>query len=384
MRGLLYYGNKDIRYSESVKEPQIKVGKELIIDVAYCGICGSDLHEYLDGPIFFDKASKGGDEISNQKLPLCLGHEFAGVVKEVGPEVTKFKVGDHVCVEATAHCHDRYRFDNPRSKTHECSACKRGLTNSCHYLNFTGLGFCDGAMSERVVASEEHTIFLPKSIPLEIGALVEPLSVAWHAVRISGLQPGDTALVLGAGPIGLATILALQGHQAGKIVASEPAAIRREQAQKLGVEVFNPFEHPSLEEGIEALKRTVGEGFQYSFDASGIRSTFVTSIDALDAGGKAVNIAIWPDKPVDFKPMKVTLEEKAYLGSMCYTATDFEQVIDAIDKGLIDVELCRHMITGKIKLEDGLEKGFKELVEHKDKHVKVLITPHDIDDPFLV
>ncbi|ODV60974.1 2,3-butanediol dehydrogenase [Ascoidea rubescens DSM 1968] len=380
MRGVLFYGRNDIRFSDDVQEPEIKVEDELIVDIAWCGICGSDLHEYLDGPIFFPKEGKG-HELSNWKSPQCMGHEFSGIVKKVGPKVTKVKPGDHVVVEATSHCSDRKRFqrNNPRINTAVCSACKMGSTNICHYLGFCGLGVHDGALSERVSVSEEHVVRIPKSLPLDIAALVEPLSVAWHAVRISRFQEGDNALVLGAGPIGLATILALQGHKAGRIVVSEPAKIRRDQAEKLGASsVFNPMDYSSFDEGVGVLKSLSdekGAGFKFSYDASGVPSTFKTSIDALGPNGMAVNIAIWPDKPVNFKPMDVTLEEKFYTGSMCYTVQDFEEVIDAIDKGLIDIEKCKQLITAKIKLEDTVEKGFLELINNKDVHIKILVSP---------
>ncbi|GMM32904.1 (R,R)-butanediol dehydrogenase [Saccharomycopsis crataegensis] len=381
MKGLLFYDKNDIKFSNDVKEPKIKVPDELIIDIAYCGICGSDLHEYLDGPIFFKKASTGGDELSNEKLPLCLGHEFSGTVREIGAGVTTLKPGDHVVVEAGATCADRRRFpsNNPRINTATCDACIAGRPNVCHYLNFCGLGFSDGGLSERVVTSEKHAIPIPKSIPMDIAALIEPLSVAWHAVRLSGLREGDSAVVLGSGPIGLATVLALQGHKAGKIVVSEPAEVRRLQAANFGVETFNPFEYKSLQEGIDALKATAGTGgFQYSFDASGVQASLDTSIGVLAAGGKATNIAIWPDVNKNFKPMSVTLEEKSYCGSMCYTRLDFEQVIEAIHTGNIDMKNIAQLITGKVKLEDAVEKGFKELINNKDHNIKILITPRDI------
>lgn len=382
MKGLLYYGNRDLRYSENIEEPTIQSPNEVLIDVAYCGICGSDLHEYLDGPIFFKKAASAtGDELSGAKLPMCPGHELSGVISKIGDGVKTLKVGDRVVVEASATCVDRKRVPkskNLRYDTPECSNCKRGITNCCLYLNFCGLGYSSGGFADKLVASEEHTVKITDNIPFDVAALTEPLSVAWHAVRISKLKEGDTAIVLGAGPIGLATILALQGHKAGRIVVSEIASIRREQAKSFGAEVFNSADYKSTVEAIEALKKlTNGAGFQYAFDASGVKPTFDTSIGVLGARGIAVNIAIWPNKPIDFYPMNVTLEEKFYTGSIGYTRQDFEEVIEAIEKGLIDLKRCKSMITGVVGLKDSVDKGFVDLMKHKDKHIKMLITPNN-------
>lgn len=380
MRGFLYYGNNNAKFSNEVPEPKIKTPNELILDVAFCGICGSDVHELLDGPIFFPKEGKG-HELSNIPAPQCMGHEFSGIVREIGSEVTKFKPGDHVVVEATAHCSDRKRFpeNNPRIDTPTCEECKNGLTNICKYGSFTGLGVSDGAFAERIVVGEEHVLKIPDSLPLDIAALVEPLSVAWHAVRLSGFKAGQSALVIGSGPIGLATILALQGHNAGIIVASEPAKIRREQAEKLKVNaVVNPMEYDDAIAQLKQLSGPKGNGFDYTFDASGIQVTYTTSIKALAPHGTAVNIAIWPDRYINTKPMDLTFHEKFYCGSMGYTPKDFEQVIEALADGRIDIEKCKTLITGKISLEDTYEKGFLELINNKDRNIKILVTPQKI------
>lgn len=378
MRALAYFGKKDIHFSDDIAKPEIGVDNELEIDISWCGICGSDLHEYLDGPIFFPEEGKTHG-VSGIGLPQPMGHEMSGIVSKVGPGVKgDYKVGDHVVVEATCTCLDRYRWPKiESSKLPPCSACKRGIYNCCTHLGFCGLGAHGGGFSEKVVISEQHVIKIPKEIPLDIAALVEPISVSWHAVKISNLKPGQSALVLGAGPIGLATILALQGHGAGKIVVSEPAQIRREQAAKLGVETFNPFEHG--EKAVEELRKIPpgGDGFDFSFDCSGMKATFDTGLHALTFRGVAVNIAVWGHKPIDFFPMDVTLQEKFVTGSMCYTAEDFKDVVNALSTGSIDIDKARHMITGRQKIEDGFEKGFMELIDHKEKNIKILLTPNN-------
>lgn len=377
MKGLLYYNRKDLRYSEEIPDPEIVNDNDVKIKVAYCGICGTDLHEYLEGPIFFPKVGSK-DGISGYELPQCPGHEMSGVVSAVGQGVTRVKVGDRVVCEATAHCSDRARYKTTIAQDiPECVACQHGKPNCCKDLNFLGLGTCSGGFGQYVVYGENHILKLTDKIPIDIAALVEPISVAWHAIECSGFKPGSSALVLGGGPIGLATILALKGHQAGKIVVSEPAKIRREFALKLGAQVFDPA---SSTDSINELKALVpeNEGFQYSYDASGVQSTLTTSIDALGPGGIATNIAIWADHPVNYIPMALTYQEKFATGSMGYVVKDFADVIAAMDRGLIPLESCRVLITGKVAVKDTLEKGYRELIEHKESNVKILVHPNEI------
>ncbi|KAH3661745.1 hypothetical protein OGAPHI_005923 [Ogataea philodendri] len=379
MKGLLYYGTNDIRYSESVSEPQIQNPNDVKLKVSFCGICGTDLKEYTysGGPVFFPK-NGAKNEISGYELPLCPGHEFSGVVVEVGTGVKNVKPGDRVAVEATSHCSDRARYkDTVAQDLGLCLACESGSPNCCTSLSFCGLGGASGGFAEYVVYGEDHMVKLPESVPDDIGALVEPIAVAWHAVERARFRPGDTALVLGGGPIGLATILALRGHQAGKIVCSEPAKIRREFAEDLGAEVFDPTQ---TEDANAALKAMVpeNEGFHASFDCSGIPQTFTTSVVAIGPSGTAVNVAIWGDHPIGFAPMSLTYQEKYATGSMCYTVKDFEAVVKALDEGLIPIEKARKLITGKVNLKDGVELGFKQLIEHKETNVKILVTPDEV------
>ncbi|SCV02524.1 LAMI_0H00166g1_1 [Lachancea mirantina] len=379
MRALAYFGEKTINFTKDLPEPVIGADDELIIDVSWCGICGTDLHEYLDGPIFFPKDGEP-HALSALELPQAMGHEMSGVVSKIGPGVSTVKVGDRVVVEVTGTCKDVYRWPkSKRFKEKKCAACARDLYNSCSHLGFCGLGCGSGGFAEKVVTSESHVVKLPDNIPMDVAALVEPLAVSWHAVRISGLKKGDSALVLGAGPIGLATILALQGHGAGKILVSEPAEFRREQAHSLGVEAFNPFDFG--DNVFEELRKRApgGEGFNFSYDCSGMKATFDAGLHALTFRGVAVNIAIWGHKPIDFYPMSVTLQEKFVTGSICYTREDFEAVVAALHEGRIDIDKARHMITGRERIEDGFDRGLMELINNK-KNIKILLTPNNFKE----
>lgn len=378
MRALAYFGQKDIRFTDELPEPVISADDDLLIDIAWCGICGTDLHEYTDGPIFFPEDGHTHN-ISGNGLPQAMGHEMAGVVSKIGPGVQGFEVGDHVVVEPTSTCLDRYRFPNSKHSGEEpCAACKRGLYNICSHLGLCGVGVQSGGFSERVVMNQKHVIKIPKHIPLDVAALVQPLAVSWHAIRISGLTAGKSALVVGGGPIGLGTILALQAYGASKIVVSEPAKNRRELAKLMGAEVFDPTEWEE-HEAVEYLRKVApgGDGFDYSFDCSGLPVTFRASVHALTFRGTAVNVSIWGHKPIDYFPMDVTYQEKVITGSMCYTMDDFKSVLKAIVDDVIEIERAKHMITGKVRIEDGFEHAIMKLLTHKEQTIKILLTPNN-------
>lgn len=376
MRGLVYCGKGDIRYEDSHPEPQLRCPSDVKIKVAYCGICGTDLHEYLDGPNFFDGSR---NVISNlPKKKQCMGHEMSGEIVEVGQEVKNLKVGDKVAVEATGTCIDRYRFpDSPHFSKPPCASCSQGCYNSCNYVAFSGLGFEDGGFAEYCVIGAHHAVPYPGDlIPEDVAALTEPISVAWHAVRKSGIGKGGSALILGSGPIGLATILSLKGHRVEKIVVVEPSKARRELAELLNVESFDPTGR-SIDETTDEVRKSTesGFGFTHSYDCSGVPDTFAMSFHGLNSNGIATNIAIWAHRPVQFYPMEVTLHEKLLTGSMGYTRKDFEQVIDAYKAGYIHPNEVKKLITHIAPLEKGVDDGIKELIEHKNRHIKILITP---------
>lgn len=379
MRALAYFGKGDIHFTKNLKEPTIQADDELIIDIHWCGICGTDLTEYTDGPIFFPKDNHC-HQISGEPLPQAMGHEMSGIITKIGPGVTKFKIGDHVVVEPTGTCKDRYRWKNSPSLNDEmCNACKKGYYNICSKLGLCGAGVQSGGFAERVVINEEHCHKVPKDLPLDIAALIQPIAVCWHALRICNFKKGSSALVIGGGPIGLGIILALHGHGCTDIVVSEPAKIRRDFAKKLGARVFDPLSKSSHEENIKYLRDIApgNDGFNYTFDCSGSQHTIDASIECLTFNGTAVNVAMWKNDPVKFFPMKITSQEKRYMGSMCYTSEDFEAVIKAFETRAIDWNLAEKLITGKVPIERGVEDAILKLLNDKENTVKILLTPNN-------
>lgn len=380
MRALVYHGNHDIRYDPSYPEPQITHDDEVKIKVTYCGICGSDLHEYLDGPIFF---SNEQNSISKRHHVQCMGHEMCGEIVEVGRGVgashPNLMPGLKVVVEPTGTCLDKPMFSP--EETSKCPSCSQGFYNTCTHITFNGLAFGDGGFSEYCVVGKYHIVPYPSDIiPDDVAALIEPLAVTWHAVRKSKIDPTDSALILGAGPIGLATIFALKGHRVENIYVSEPALGRRKLAAEFVGEsnVFDPMPYGNdIDSLAESLRQLTPNkfGFHHIYDCTGIPNTFNASIKCLTSNGTATNIAIWPNKPLDFFPMDITLMERKLAGSMCYTKIDFEQVIGAFKDGHIDPNEVRKLISSITPLSDGIKGGFLELIHKKNKHFKILLDP---------
>jgi len=224
MKALRWHGLKDLRL-ENIEEPKATKGK-VKIKVEWCGICGSDLHEYTAGPIFIP-----GHEphpITGEQAPVVMGHEFSGQVVEIGEGVTNVKVGDRVVVEPIYACG-------------ECTACKQGKYNLCSTMGFLGLAGGGGGFSEYVAAEDYMVHKIPDTVSYEQGALVEPSAVALHAIRQSSLKVGDKAAVFGAGPIGLLVIEALKASGASEIYAVELSEERKKKSSRVRCNCHRSF-----------------------------------------------------------------------------------------------------------------------------------------------
>jgi threonine dehydrogenase-like Zn-dependent dehydrogenase len=245
----------------------------------------------------------------------------------------------------------------------------------------------------------QNRFILHSALTVSNSALVEPLSVAWHAVSRSPLQEHDTVLVVGAGPIGLAIIQVLRAKGISNIIAVEVSERRREFALTLGaMEVLNPLE-------VDAVARVRsmtgdGGGAAIAFECSGVQAGLDTAMQGLRVRGTTVIVSLWEHKPI-IDAFAVVLDEKHVTGAAVFDDGDFEAVIDAIASGMFACPCIlllllllllllrwlwadflfpetgkiqpRPMITSKIPMEDVNEKGFKALIGEKDKHVKILV-----------
>jgi len=284
-------------------------------------------------------------------------HEYSGTIVKVGSKLQKsWKVGQNVAVEPDFGCG-------------ACNQCSPEGRNTCAKMGFIGLSGPSGGLGQYSAVGGENIHLLPDNIPLDIGALVEPLAVAWHAVRISGLKPGQSALVMGAGPIGASTIRSLRALGAKTVICAEPSKARQAIARASGAEhILNPITDDVV---ARCFELTGGEGVDVALDAAGLASgiTLNTAIKATKAGGTITNIAIHNDLvPIDL--VSLYMRERSLNGIIGYTPQDFREVIEALAAGKMQGD---DMITGRIRLDDLVEGGFHELLNNKDSHVKIMV-----------
>lgn len=298
---------------------------------------------------------------------------MSGTVIEVGPDVNDLQVGQQVCVNPSLD--DRHYGVEP------CSPCSQGKRNLCKRWATYGLNASGGGFSEEIVVKGMNCLVLPTGVSLKVGALAEPLAVAWHCIRTSGFKAGQNVLILGAGPIGLAILLLLRIWDANKIIVTEVAEQRILQAQKFGADiVFNPLQksadsHAEGEEDsstIAAIREYAVDGVDIAFDATGLQSTLDTGLAAVRPGGTFFNVAIH-EKPLQLNLNDIATLEKKLMGGICYTNEDFRHVLDAMASGKIPFE---QMVTAVVPLSNIIEGGFGELINNKADHVKILIQPN--------
>ncbi|KAH7002553.1 chaperonin 10-like protein, partial [Ilyonectria destructans] len=383
MRAIVFHGKGDIRLEE-VEVP--KCGPtDVQLKPAFVGICGTDLHEYLEGAYLIPTTPH---PVTGKKLPVIIGHEYSGTVSEVGDEINDLKAGDRVVVQPII-------FDGT------CNSCQKGLINCCPNSGFIGLSGksrcrdlvevseadiylgIGGGLAEYTTVPRYAVYKIPDNVSLKVAALVEPLAVAWHAVKLSGFQPNDAALILGAGPIGLAILHILKSQGGSQIIVSETAEKRRQFATNFGASTVID---PTREDVGERCKTLcAGEGVQVVFDCAGVQSTLEAALAASRPRAVIVNVAVWAGEAV-LSPNHFLLNERTYRGSATYSATVFPEVIAALAQGKIStLSLMKRpltrlgkldpepMITSLIEMDEIEEKGFKALVTSKDSQVKILV-----------
>ncbi len=349
MKALVWHGKEDVRISD-VPEPSAGKG-EVKIKIQACGICGSDLHEYRSGPVIIPRKPH---PLTGNEPPVIIGHEFAGDVVEVGEGVNKIAVGDRVSVNACLVCH-------------ECYWCKKGEYNLCAKLGSIGFAH-DGGFAEFVSVPEYTCYKIPESVSYEVGSFVEPVAVAVHAVKRSRIKAGDTVAVVGAGPIGILVMQSAFASGAGRVFVVEPMPSRRELAKKLGAtEVFDPTEgdagkmiHP-LTDGLRA---------DIAFECVGKAASLETALKISGKGARIVIAGIFTN-PVEFPFIRMQAHEKELIGSSAYP-DEFPAAINFLADGRVKVD---SLISSRIKLDEIIEKGFKELIENPAKHIKIIVSP---------
>ncbi|WP_210605080.1 2,3-butanediol dehydrogenase [Brevibacterium oceani] len=351
MRAARFHDRRDIRI-EDIPEPELLPGT-VAIDVAWCGICGTDLHEYLEGPIFVPPAGHP-HPISGEDAPVTMGHEFSGTITALGEGVTDLEAGANVVVEPYIIADD---VDTSIGQSYQLSK----------DMNFIGLGGRGGGLAEKIVVQRRwvHPI---GDIPLDEAALIEPLSVAHHAFVRSGAQAGQVAIVGGAGPIGLLTAAVLKAEGL-TVFVSELSEARKTKALSTGAadEVFDPRDGDVAE---AVRERTDGHGADVGFECSSVPVVLDMLLDAVRPGGVLVNVSIWGHKPEVDMP-KLVLKEIDLRGTIGYSGDHPATIALA---GSDDLDLSA-FITAKIGLDDLITGGFDELINNNEQHVKIIVDP---------
>ncbi|WP_246126063.1 2,3-butanediol dehydrogenase [Bizionia myxarmorum] len=346
MKAARWYAAKDIRVEEtevpSPKENQVKIA------VKFTGICGSDLHEYTNGPqlIPVDKPYA----LNGHQGTTTLGHEFSGVVEEVGNQVKNIKKGDRVTVEPI--------FRNPES-----SFISTGEYNLSEPLGFVGLT-SNGGFAKYVVVEDYMVHKMPDKMTFEQGAIVEPAAVAAYAIQRSGMKMGDTVMVSGAGPIGLLTVQVAIASGASQIFVSDLSENRLKKAKEVGATHTFDARDKDISKKIREI---TGHGADIFIDAAGVQASFDTGINSLRNGGTAVLVALF-GKKITHDALNQTLRELTIIGTAAYRNI-FPEVIALIGSGRLPVE---KLVTSVIPLEDIVEKGFESLVNDPSE-VKILV-----------
>ena len=337
MRALVKYapgkGNVGVR-EMPVREPE---ADELLIKVKYCGICGTDLHIYL------------GHMDKRVTMPQIIGHEMSGIIAEIGAGVTGWQIGDRVVVRPLAPCGN-------------CPACRAGHSHICYNLKFLGID-TPGALQESWTVPAYTLHHIPDHLPLDKAALIEPLAVACHDVRLGDIQPGEYVVVIGGGPIG--TLVALVAQQAGaNVLISEVSPFRVNLAREIGLDAVNP-----KETDLVALvnERTGGAGADVVFEVSGSAAGAAVMTDLVRTRGRIVIVAIFAQAP-PVNLHRFFWRELHLCGARVYEPEDFEQAIDLAARSVLPLD---RLISAKEPLAN-LGAVFQQ-IETNPTLMKVLI-----------
>jgi (R,R)-butanediol dehydrogenase/meso-butanediol dehydrogenase/diacetyl reductase len=307
MRAALYHGPGDIRL-DNVPEPN-PGPDDVKVRTLHNGLCGTDLHQYFVGPM------------SPAPLPVVVGHEFAGEVVEVGRNVTRVAVGDVVAVEPLWPCG-------------ACPPCEAGDYNLCVQILCHGLGGPGGGLSEFTIVRERMAYRLPEQVGPVLGALVEPMSVAYRAVLRAHPLPGVAAVVLGGGPIGIGSLLALRALGVEDVTVVEPAAQRRAAVSALGAETVLD---PSATDVVGAIREaTHGAGVPVVIDAAGVAASFTAGLGVASTKARFVTVAAYME-PVTYNPTDAMMREIEIVSSFSY-AGEFDAVIGHMAAGRYPTE----------------------------------------------
>ena len=301
----------DIEKLEVGEAPMPKIGTDdVLIKVRSVGICGSDLHYYREGAI--------GD--FKVEFPFILGHEAAGIVEEVGENVTSLKKGDRVCMEPGVPCM-------------KCEECLSGHYNLCRDVRFWATPPYDGVLSEYVAHPAAFTFKIPDNMSFTEGALVEPLAIGLHACNMGGVKLGQTVAILGAGCIGLVTLLAAKAYGATQIIVGDVLEKRLNKARELGAVAINTAEEDFA---AKVMELTGGRGADVCIDCAGFSATVDSCLSSAKPAGTVIIVGLGQDRVDGFNTGIMSTKELTVKSIFRYRNL-FPTAINAIAGGRIDV-----------------------------------------------
>jgi L-iditol 2-dehydrogenase len=326
----------EYRKLELVSIDQPAIGpNDVLVQVAACGICGSDVHGY--------------DGTSGRRVPpIVMGHEAAGVVAEVGAEVTRAKIGDRVTFDSTVYCG-------------QCDWCRRGQVNLCPNRRVLGVSCADyrrhGAFAEFVAVPEHIVYALPPELPFEHAAMIEPVSIALHAVARLDVVQGERAVVVGCGMIGLLTLQALRIAGCREIVGIDLDDSRLQLAKRVGAtHVLNARVQPPVD-------------YDIAVEAVGNAPALATAIASVRRGGRVGLIGnLAAELPF---PLQSVVTRELTLVASCASAGEYSRAVELVASGAIDVAL---LISATAPLADG-QKWFDRLHAAEPGLMKVILQP---------
>lgn len=344
MKALILKKYNTFEYAD-MEKPLIKSDDEVLISVKACGICGSDVH--------------GMDGSTGRRIPpIVMGHEASGVIAEIGENVTEWKPGDNVTFDSTIWCGN-------------CYFCRHGQINLCDNRRVAGVS-CEeyrqnGAFAEYVVVPQHILYRLPEGITFEQAAMVEALSIAFHAVKRTPISLNDTAVVVGAGMIGLLVIQSLRNASCGNIIAVDIDDEKLSLAKTMGADFV--FNSGAVRVKEEVLKLTHNRGADCAFEVVGISPAVNTGIDAVRKGGSFTLVGNLSAR-IDFPLQAVVTKELTLYGS-CASNGEYPACMDMIVRKKIDVD---SFISAVAPLSEGAS-WFKRLYDKEKGLMKVILTP---------
>ncbi|WP_181766594.1 zinc-dependent alcohol dehydrogenase [Streptomyces albidus (ex Kaewkla and Franco 2022)] len=345
MRALVMKGNWELKVDD-LPAPRAAAG-EVVISVLATGICGSDLHGFT---------GENGRRFAGQ----VMGHETVGRITEVGP-------GAAEAVEGGLH-EGQLVTVNPVIACGDCEACSADAQQLCPSRRVIGVDpALRSAFAETMSVPAGNVVVLPESMPAEYGALIEPLAVGHHAAVRGGCRPGDRVLVIGGGPIGQAAALGALRLGAEPPVVSEPHPGRRALLSRLGLRAVDP----AAGELDGLVRDMLGGRPTVTMDAVGTEGTVGDALALTELGGRVVLVGMHAPR-LELSAYAVSTQERALIGSFCYSASEFAQTAQWV--AATDLDLSA-LIEGRVGL-DGAPDSFTALARGEDQASKVLVYPH--------